>query len=558
MNDQENNIDKLKEDVSKLKEYFYPGGEFVDRGVSTPYVRKNHPEVYEKVKDDYRPKLYMLLHDMSERPRCANPSCDNEVGFKDMKWGFRKTCSKKCLGEYQSQDKELHKKIHETISKANEDKLKNDFPDLSLKLIRKPDYLYYEVSDYCEHSPFLIKYSIFHTLHRQDVCLCQKCKDSTYENYEPTRSDIDVFLKEFPKFYADNNNAIKRSWLLTHHPKKLKIIETYTTSASDASLAERMCMFKNGWTSRSLCPNCNANELKFVHSKMDYAKFCSSLNCQMNVSTMELEMRDFLDECGLKHETHVVISTIDKEGRPCRNNYDFKVGNLLIEMNGLYWHGDQEKSDRSHHYNRLVTANEAGCDLLTIWEDDWSDKKDRMKDLMRKRFGLCTDKIKPEDCGVVALTEEEAATFLNENHVEGHAGSDVNLGLMHCGKLVSVMTFGHAGDGKYELLRFCDALGTSVGESSLTLWDTFLKENSPSEVFCWQNLDHQVKHAVTSELARMGFEETDERRAECWYAKARKKWCEPEDLSESEMKERRLYRIWPAGKVKHTWKKKKK
>lgn len=58
---------------------------------------------------------------------------------------------------------------------------------------------------------------------------------------------------------------------------------------------------------------------------------------------------------------------------------------LGIEFNGLYWHSLEQK-ELEYHLKKWINAREKGIRLITIWEDDWRDRKDWCKEFIKNQL----------------------------------------------------------------------------------------------------------------------------------------------------------------------------
>lgn len=54
---------------------------------------------------------------------------------------------------------------------------------------------------------------------------------------------------------------------------------------------------------------------------------------------------------------------------------ELKIG---FEFNGIYWHSKEQK-DKYYHLNKLKLANSKGIKLYFIWEDEWKNNKEEIK-----------------------------------------------------------------------------------------------------------------------------------------------------------------------------------
>ncbi len=189
-------------------------------------------------------------------------------------------------------------------------------------------------------------------------------------------------------------------------------------------------------------------------------------------SEFESEVSHFLDSLEIEYERK--NKTILKGKEIDIYIPQFK---LAIECNGIYWHSELFKSEK-YHINKTLSCNEAGMHLLHIWEDDWEDKREIVKSIIRSKLNLNNDKIFARKCQIRKVTTSEYKKFLNENHIQGYASSSYNIGLYYNNVLVSLMTFGWRRTNnkrEFELIRFCNKLNTSVIGSASKLFSYFNK-----------------------------------------------------------------------------------
>ena len=52
---------------------------------------------------------------------------------------------------------------------------------------------------------------------------------------------------------------------------------------------------------------------------------------------------------------------------------------LAIELNGIYWHAINFGSKRNHHLNKTEMCEQIGYRLIHIWEDEWNDNQEKIK-----------------------------------------------------------------------------------------------------------------------------------------------------------------------------------
>jgi hypothetical protein len=169
--------------------------------------------------------------------------------------------------------------------------------------------------------------------------------------------------------------------------------------------------------------------------------------------------------------------------------------NLAFEFNGLYWHSEIYK-DKNYHLDKTKKCSESGIQLIHIWEDDWVYKKDIVKSIILNKLGENTNKIYARKCQIKEINDNKIIrSFLEKNHIQGFVGSKIKLGLYYNNELVSLMTFGNlrknlgqkSKEGSYELLRFCNALNTSVIGGASKLFKYFIKNYDFKEIISYSD-----------------------------------------------------------------------
>lgn len=56
---------------------------------------------------------------------------------------------------------------------------------------------------------------------------------------------------------------------------------------------------------------------------------------------------------------------------------------IAFEFNGIYWHSQKFK-DKNYHLNKLKLCNDKQIALYYIWEDEWRDKKEEIKNWIKE------------------------------------------------------------------------------------------------------------------------------------------------------------------------------
>jgi hypothetical protein len=243
--------------------------------------------------------------------------------------------------------------------------------------------------------------------------------------------------------------------------------------------------------------------------------------------------------------------------------------NIAFEYNGLYWHCEVNK-DRNYHINKTIACEERGIRLFHVFEDEWQYKQEIVKSMIRNLFNQTTRKIYARKCEIREVDSKDSRKFLNNNHLQGYCNSQVRLGLYHNNELVSLMTFGKSrhfvGNGKteWELLRFCNAINTTVIGGASKLLNHFIKEYNPNEIISYA--DRRWSNGNLYE--KLGFKKYNESKPSYYYIIDRKriyrfnlrksvlieKFGCPKDMSEHEFCLRqKWYRIYDCGCLCYKW-----
>ena len=164
--------------------------------------------------------------------------------------------------------------------------------------------------------------------------------------------------------------------------------------------------------------------------------------------------------------------------------YDFKVGNVLIEINPTITHnsflnvfGGKPRTP-DYHLNKSKCASDNGYHCIHVWDwDDW----DKIISMLKPKQTLYARKLELREVG-----KTECADFLNAYHLQGSCkGQVVRLGLYMNDILVELMTFGKPRYNKhyeYELLRLCSHSDYIVVGGAERLFKHFVDAYKPNGI----------------------------------------------------------------------------
>jgi hypothetical protein len=171
---------------------------------------------------------------------------------------------------------------------------------------------------------------------------------------------------------------------------------------------------------------------------------------------------------------------------------------LAIEYCGLYWHSELAGKDRNYHLNKLKACEEKGYRLITIFEDEFLNKRRIVNGVLDNIMGLDSNIVYARACLVKEITASQARNFCQLNHLQGYgSGAAVKLGAFYEGELLSVMTFSKpsiskgqraAEDGVWELHRFCVENGVRVIGIASRLLKYFERNYDWNKIFSYADL----------------------------------------------------------------------
>ena len=433
-----------------------------------PQLRKHWPEYCAFLDDDGRDmplkeKIYLDLKDLEEPLKC--PICGNRLKFVSLRYGYQQYCSSKCSNS-------APEKIQLT-KEVNLEKYGVEVPAQSK-----------EVQDKMKKT-CLEKYGVENAMSNKDISkkahdtyterhggigngseeVREKMKQTMLERYGVENSmQVDEIKKKVSDTLLKRYGG-KSTFKCPEIQEKIKntMLERYggVVAMQNEELKEKI---KNTMLERYGVP-------WFVQTK----EYKSSLK---NDSKPNKEFAELLDKAGIEYEREFVIG--DKR-------YDFKVGDILIEINPTATHNStwnifgKDPTPKDYHMNKSKVAKAHGYQCVHIW--DWDDK-DKIIRFLQPR-----EKIYGRECQIKELKRKEAIEFLNKYHFqEGCKGISSSIALIYKDEIVGLMCFGKPRyNKKYdtELLRLCYKDGISVIGGSKKMLDYYISNYSPSSIISY-------------------------------------------------------------------------
>lgn len=212
------------------------------------------------------------------------------------------------------------------------------------------------------------------------------------------------------------------------------------------------------------CPTCNhVFEKRFDYGAPPICKCCNPTQSSFQ-SKEELEVFDYIRT--------IYTGNITQRDRSIINPYELDIvlpdKNIAIEYCGLYWHSEISGSKSwSYHARKLKLANEKGYRLITIFSDEWLNKKEQVKRKLLSVIGGNSTKIGARKCTVKEVPFSESHAFHALNHIQDPPGRlGKNIGLYYNNELVALGSFVKQGNTAiYELVRFSSSAAVMGGAS---------------------------------------------------------------------------------------------
>ena len=161
---------------------------------------------------------------------------------------------------------------------------------------------------------------------------------------------------------------------------------------------------------------------------------------------------------------------------------------FAIEYCGVYWHGEKlvGPSAKTKHLDKLITTNDSGYDLITIFENEWMHNHTATCSNVLYRIG---PPINITNIDIRSISDHIAKEFLSEHSLCDVTGND-HYGAYDGARLIAVMGFRsltyNICDGKFELTNYATD-GTNYTGIATILFSAFVDDYSPRRVITYEN-----------------------------------------------------------------------
>lgn len=208
----------------------------------------------------------------------------------------------------------------------------------------------------------------------------------------------------------------------------------------------------------------------------------------------ELEIREYIESLGFNTNKYI----IGKDHNRFELDIYVKEKNLAVEYNGCYYHASNGINHRgkNYHFNKNVIAYKEGIELIQVWEDQWKNQKEIIKDIIAARLGIIRgEKIYARKCEIRDVSTADYREFCNKYHVQGYRSASIKLGLYYKNELVQIASFNKARQYsynsidkyEYEWVRGCISSNNKVVGGTSKLLKHFIDTYKPNNILCFSD-----------------------------------------------------------------------
>jgi hypothetical protein len=494
------------------------------------YLEKNHPEelsfILNHSKENgleglpFKEKVYLAVNNIKSVPTCKNINCSKKTNYKNSTLGYLSYCSNKCMSscpdilrkKEQTSMKNYGTKrpqkldiIKEKATKTNIERYGSVSPMGNNEVLQKSKNTLYE------------NYGVYNPAHSEEI-LEKRIKSFKKSSYKETyrKTSLERYGVEHPWMSKD----IHKKTIEHHYEYYRKRINEKLEKYSEYSFIE----FEKFDDYTNLIMKCNKCDEEFkikhyqfyhrVNSRISICTNCFPISDSSSIS--QIDIVNFIKD---NYDGEILENVKDKIKR-----YEIDIYlpefNLGIEFNGVHWYSTRFKN-KDYHKVKQELANENNINLITIWEDEWFNKREICESFILNKIGKSSDRIYARNCIVKEVSYKESRYFLNDNHLQGDCKSSIRLGLYYNGELVSLMAFSKLRiavnsknkNGHYELTRFCNRINSSVIGGASKLFSYF-KNNYDFDVIETYS-DNLISNGYLYE--KLGFKNIHNSRPGFWY-----------------------------------------
>jgi len=164
---------------------------------------------------------------------------------------------------------------------------------------------------------------------------------------------------------------------------------------------------------------------------------------------------------------------------------------IAVEVNGVHWHSEHHGGkSRRYHSDKTTELNNRGIRLIHILDTEWITNRSVVESRLASILGVTHNRIYARQCAITEVDYQTKHDFFSKCHIQHDARSSICYGLYFNGELVAAMSFGRPRFTKkydVELIRFANALNTTVIGAASRLFKHFVRVHQPSSVISYSD-----------------------------------------------------------------------
>jgi very-short-patch-repair endonuclease len=281
-----------------------------------------------------------------------------------------------------------------------------------------------------------------------------------------------------------------------------------------------------------------AKEVGFSRSHFGKLVVKYGIDKALTFEKEETSLEKFLSE-SLK-ELNIIFNTQFKIANKIT---DFKIGNLCIEADGLYWHSDGAKVDYDYHVKKREIYIKYGYEALFFREDEIKNKLPIVQSIILNKLNR-SNKIFARKCFLSILNNKESDLFFETNHLMGK-GKGKTYCLKYKDETVAAIRVKRLKNKEYEISRFCNILNTSVTGGFSKLLKAAINELKPESIITFIDL----RYGKGEYLEKIGFKYIHTYPSFRW-TDGKESWHRLKFPGNSGYKHN-LFKIWDCGQAKY-------
>ena len=296
---------------------------------------------------------------------------------------------------------------------------------------------------------------------------CKRCSEE-----EISKKMLEIGYRLIPGSYTKKHNPIKAEHLICGYIRE-------------------NCIYN---FSKQLCPRCSNTGTSKAESTL--SQWIGSLN----VKSHKYQFKKDCEGKGKGKEIDIFIPSLNIGIEYCGLFHHGVVGRKRIENGktkayaekGLIYEPNDYDDPKLVHKIKMDKCKAIGIRLITIFENEWNNDREKVKNILIAKLGKNERKIYARNTVVKEISSAEANNFLSLYHLQGGTRFIVCFGLYTETELVAVIggNIHHRNNKEFVLNRLCFKANVTVvgGGSKLSYaLENWAKNNSFSEIKTWSD-----------------------------------------------------------------------